>query len=58
MGEVFGLNIYLGYVDTPQDFLLKSLHAQRRSFLLLNLQFEKDFPTKTLRMEEFQNNFF
>ena len=50
-----------------EKIILKFLHAQRRSFLSLNLQFDakipflrskKDFPKKALRMEEFQNNFF
>ena len=39
MDEIFGLKFYLLYVHTSQNFLLKSLHAQRRSFLVLNLYF-------------------
>ena len=37
--EICGLKFYLLYVHTSQKILLKSLHAQRRSFLLLNLYF-------------------
>ena len=37
MGEIFGLNCHLSYLHAPQNFFLKSLHAQKRSFLLLNL---------------------
>ena len=37
MDEICSLNIHLWYVDTPQKVLLKSLHAQKRPFLLLNL---------------------
>ena len=33
MDEICSLNIHLWYVDIPQKVLLKSLHAQRRSFL-------------------------
>ena len=40
MDEICSLNIHLRYADIPQKVLLKSLHAQRRSFLLLNLQFD------------------
>ena len=32
------------YVDIQQKVLLKSHHAQRRSFLLLNLQFDAKIP--------------
>ena len=39
MDDIYGLKFYLLYVHTSQKFLLKSLHAQRRSFLLLNLYF-------------------
>ena len=39
MDEIYGLKFYLSYVHTSQIFLLKSLHAQRTSFLLLNLHF-------------------
>ena len=39
MDEICGLKFYLLYVHTSQIFLLKSLHAQRRSFLVLNLYF-------------------
>jgi hypothetical protein len=39
MGEIYGLNFYLIYVHTSQKNLLKSLHAQKVSFLLLNLHF-------------------
>ena len=35
MGEIFGLKFHLSYLHTPQRFFLKSLHAQRMSFLLL-----------------------
>ena len=38
MDEIYSLNIHLWYVDIAQNFLLKSLHAQKRPFLLLNLQ--------------------
>ena len=44
MDEICSLNIHLSYVDIPQKVLLKSLHAQRRSFLLLNLQFDAKIP--------------
>ena len=37
MDENCSLNIHLWYVDIPQKVLLKSLHAQKWSFLLLNL---------------------
>ena len=37
MDKICSLNIHLWYVDIPQKVLLKSLHAQKRSFLLLNL---------------------
>ena len=36
MDEICSLNIHLWYVDIAQKVLLKSLHAQKRSFLLLN----------------------
>ena len=39
MDEIRGLKVYLSYVHTSQKFLLKSLHAQKVSFLLLNLHF-------------------
>ena len=39
MGEICGLKFHLWYVHTSQKVLLKSLHSQKRSFLLLNLQF-------------------
>ena len=39
MDEIYGLKFYLLYVHTSQNFLLKSLHAQKRSFLVLNLYF-------------------
>ena len=39
MDEICGLKFYLSCVHTSQFFLLKSLHAQRRSFLVLNLYF-------------------
>ena len=39
MDVICGLKFYLLYVHTSQNFLLKSLHAQRRSFLVLNLYF-------------------
>ena len=39
MDEICGLKFYLSCVHTSQNFLLKSLHAQRRSFLVLNLYF-------------------
>ena len=67
MGEICGLKFHLWYVHTSQKVLLKSLHAQRIWFLLLNLHLmqkspflwsKKDFPKKALRIEEFQNNFF
>ena len=44
MDEICSLNIHLWYVDIPHKVLLKSLHAQRRSFLLLNLQFDTKIP--------------
>ena len=44
MDEICSLNIHLWYVDIPQKVLLKSLHAQRRSFLLLNMQFDAKIP--------------
>ena len=34
MGEIFGLKFHLIYVNRSQKFLLKSLHAQKVSFLL------------------------
>ena len=37
MDEICSLNNHLWYVDIPQKVLLKSLHAQKRPFLLLNL---------------------
>ena len=37
MDEICSLNIPLWYVDIAQKVLLKSLHAQKRPFLLLNL---------------------
>ena len=39
MDEICGLKFYLLCVHTSQKFLLKSLHAQRMSFLVLNLYF-------------------
>ena len=39
-GEICGLKFYLIYVHKSQKNLLKSLHAQRRSFLVLNLYFQ------------------
>ena len=39
MGEICGLKFHLIYVHTSQKILLKSLHAQNVSFLLLNLHF-------------------
>ena len=39
MGEICGLKFHLIYVHTSQNFLLKSLHAQNVSFLLLILHF-------------------
>ena len=39
MDEICGLKSYLSCVHTSQKILLKSLHAQRRSFLVLNLYF-------------------
>jgi hypothetical protein len=39
MYEICGLKFYLSYIHKSQKVLLKSLHAQRRSFLLLNLYF-------------------
>ena len=39
MGAICGLKFHLIYVHTSQNFLLKSLHAQKVSFLLLNLHF-------------------
>ena len=44
MDETCSLNIQLWYVDIPQIFLLKSLHAQTRSFLLLDLEFDEKIP--------------
>ena len=66
MGEICGLKFSLLYVNASQ-FSFKFLHAQKRSFLLLNLQFwqkstflrsKKDFLKKALRMEGFQKYFF
>jgi hypothetical protein len=37
MDEICSLNIHLEYVDIAQKVLLKSLHAQKMPFLLLNL---------------------
>ena len=34
MGEICGLKFHLIYVHASQNFLLKSLHAQKVSFLL------------------------
>ena len=39
MNDICGLKFYLLYAHTSQKFLLESIHAKRRSFLLLNLQF-------------------
>ena len=39
MDEIYGLKFYLLHVHTSQKKLLKSLHAQKRSFLVLNLYF-------------------
>ena len=39
MGEICGLKFYLTYVHRSQKKLLKSLHAQKVSFLLMNLHF-------------------
>ena len=39
MDEIYGLKYCLLYIHTSQNILLKSLHAQRMSFLLLNLYF-------------------
>ena len=39
MDEICGLEFYLSCVHTSQKILMKSLHAQRRSFLVLNLYF-------------------
>ena len=39
MDEICGLKFYLLCVHTSQKILLKSLHAQRRSILVLNLYF-------------------
>ena len=39
MDEICGLKFYLSCVHTSQIFLLKSLHAQRRSFSVMNLYF-------------------
>ena len=39
MGEICGLKFHLIYVNTSQNVLLKSIHAQKVSFLLLNLHF-------------------
>ena len=39
MGEIFGLKFHLLYVHASQKSFLKFLHAQMRSFLLLNWQF-------------------
>ena len=60
MGEFCGLKFHLIYVHTSQKNLLKSLHAEKVSFLLLNLQFfaqkckfsnKKYFLKKAFRME-------
>ena len=69
MGEICGLKFHLiyMYISTSQKNLLKSLHAQNVSFLLLILHFweqiyllwsKKYFMKKALRMEEFQKYFF
>ena len=39
MDEIHGLKFYLLYVHSSQKILLKSLHAQKRSFLVLNLYY-------------------
>ena len=39
MDEICGLKFYLSCVHSSQKILLKSLHAERRSFLVLNLYF-------------------
>ena len=53
----------LGYLDSTQEVELKSLHAQTRTFLLLNFVIWGKNPPfiglkKALRMEEFQKYFF
>ena len=39
MDEIYGLKFYLLCVHTSQKKLLKSLHVQKRSLLVLNLYF-------------------
>jgi hypothetical protein len=60
MGEICGLKFHFLQVHASQKILFKSLHAQKMSFLLLNLQFwqkihlsmtKKYFPKKALRMQ-------
>ena len=63
MDEIFRLNIHLWYVDIPQFFLLKSLHAQKRSFLLLickSVLFYVAYPfiRNSFRMVEFKKKNF
>ena len=67
MDEICSLNIHLWYVGIPQKVLLKSLHAQRRSFFFTEFAIwcknppfyeVKKYPKKALGMEEFQNIFF
>ena len=39
MGDLYGLKFHFSYVQIPRRFKKKSLHAQKRSILLLNLYF-------------------
>ena len=64
MDEICSLNIHLWYVDKVQKVLLKSLHAQKKAIFitdLVTLCFSMSYIhllENSLRMEEFQNNFF
>ena len=44
MDEICGLKFQLSYVDMPQEFFWKFLHALTMSFLLLNLYFLSKIP--------------
>ena len=59
MDEICGLKFHLSYVDMPQEFFWKFLHALTMSFLLPNLYFLiKIYVENDKRMEEFQKYFF
>jgi hypothetical protein len=63
MGDFSVLTGLLGYLDSTQKLKWNSLHAQTRSFLLLNLYLRGNIlpfysksvgQKKALRMEEFE----